>query len=233
MIRNLTTVAKSRLMAAALSAAVLGAVPSTSLAEHWGNDRGPAPAYRGRVESRDGYDNRNDRRDDHGGGRIDIHLGGPTWDRPPVIEERTAQVWVEPVYRTVSERVWVPAEYRTVTDRVWREPVVQRVRQNVWVPDRYEDRDIGRWEHGRRVIVRERVLVAPGHYELRNCDVVVVPGHYEDITRQELVCDGHWAMVNREELICPGHWETRVERVAVGPRHDDSARIDLKIPIRW
>lgn len=119
----------------------------------------------------------------HGRPHIEIHQAPPP---PPVYEQREVRVWVEPVYRTVTDRQWVAPEYRTVSDRVW-------------VPDQYELRDVSRFEHGRRYLYRERVLVQPGHYDM--------------VTRQELVCDGHWQNVERQELVTPGHYETRIENV--------------------
>jgi hypothetical protein len=106
-----------------------------------------------------------------------------------------------PVYRDRVEQVWVAPVYRTVCDRVWCEPVVQDVRDRVWVDSVYEFRDVVRYERGRRVIVRERVLVSPGHYEDRHRQVVVTPGH--------------WDNVERQELVTPGHWEPRTRRVPV------------------
>lgn len=125
----------------------------------------------------------------HGRPHIDIYRLPPPPAPVPVPETREVRVWVEPVYQTVTERQWVPAEYRTVID-------------HVWVPDRFEFRDHPRWEYGRHVIYRERILV--------------VPGHYEDVPRQELVCEGHYADVQRQVLVTPGHWETRIEPVVVG-----------------
>jgi hypothetical protein len=125
----------------------------------------------------------------HGRPHIDIYRVPPP-PAPPV-GNREVRVWVEPVYQTVTDRQWVPAEYRTVVDRVW-------------VPDRFEMREYPRWDHGRRVIFRERVLVAPGHYE--------------DAPRQELVCDGHYEDVQRQVLVTPGHWETRIEPVVLVPQ---------------
>ena len=153
-------------MKAVLAAATLGVMPTAAFAGH------------------------------HGGLRIgiDIHAG-PTIERvpapppPPVAyEERAVQVWVEPVYRTVTDRQWVPATYRTVSDRVL-------------VPERCEYRDVVRYERGWRRVYRERVVVQPARYEI--------------VQRQELVCDGHWENVTRQELVAPGHYETRVERVPV------------------
>ena len=93
--------------------------------------------------------------------------------------ERTARVWVPPVYRTVCEQVWIAPVYRTVCERVW-------------VPDRYEERcewvGYGHFRRERTV----RVLVEPGHYEERERQVEVAAGYYKTVERQELVCEGHW-----------------------------------------
>lgn len=126
----------------------------------------------------------------HGRPHVEIYRVPPAPPAPPV-EGREVRVWVEPVYQTVTDRQWVAAEYRTVVD-------------HVWVPERYEVRDLPRWDHGHRIIHRERVLV--------------VPGHYEDASRQELVCGGHYEDVQRQMLVTPGHWETHVEPVDVAPR---------------
>ena len=56
------------------------------------------------------------------------------------VEERRVKVWVEPVYRTVTEKVWVDPTFRMVTDRVWQEPVVRIQTERVFIPDRYETR---------------------------------------------------------------------------------------------
>jgi len=95
--------------------------------------------------------------------RIDLHIGPHFgWhDDRPRYEDREVRVWVDPVYRTVYDRVWCP--------------------------DRYEDRDVVEYFHGYRRVIRERVLVEPGHYQ--------------DVPRQE--------------LLTPGHWETHIERVPI------------------
>jgi hypothetical protein len=218
-------------VASVLSLAALAALPSTAGA----GDRGDR-YDRGSRYSRDDWRRDNLRHESRGGTRVDIDIRtGPTWERVPappvVLEER---VWVEPVYRTVCDRVWVPAAYRTVIDKVWVEPVIERRIDRVWVPDRYEWRDVVRYDEcGRRICRRERVLVERGHFGSRPCDVVVAPGHYKECPRQELVCDGRWETVERQELVSAGHWETR--RVAAAPRYEErsTARIDLTIPVRW
>lgn len=165
--------------------------------------------------------------DDHdrwnatGGVRVNFDFGRPH------VEERATQVWVEPVYQTAVDHVWVAPTYRTVTDRVWCPPVTQNVTQRVWIPDRFEGRDVVRYEHGRRCIVRENVLVAPGHYEDRVTQVEVTPGHYDEAQHQELVCAGHYEDVQRQVLVAPGHFETRVAEI----EHRDS--VAVRFPIRW
>src|SRR4051812_11099691 len=56
----------------------------------------------------------------------------------PVYEERTNRVWVEPVYRTECIRIPVGGHYETRCERVWVEPI-------------YENREVVRYERGRRV----------------------------------------------------------------------------------
>jgi hypothetical protein len=172
----------------------------------------------------------------HGNVRLDIDLRGGTAvveqrrECEPVYENRQSRVWVEPVYRTCTDRRWVEPVYRTVCDHVWREAVVNTVCDRVWVPDRYERRDVVRWAHGCRTLVREAVLVEPGHYDTVKHDVVVTPGHFEDVQRQELVCAGRWETTDRQELVSAGHWEVRTDRVVVRPgRVEDRplARVDF------
>lgn len=223
-------------VASALSLAVSAALPSTAL----GGDRHDRGSRYGRDDRRDDHRSRHDewRRDSRGGnarGDIDIRTG-PAWERvppPPVcVEER---VWVEPVYRTVFDRVWVAPVYRTVTEKVWVEPVIERRSDRVWIPDRYAVRETVCYERGRRIIRREHVLIERGHFEYRPCDVVVQPGHFKECPRQELVCEGRWESVDRRELVSAGHWETRRVAAAPPPRYEEhsSARIDLRIPVRW
>lgn len=194
-------------LGAVLAIAAAGAVPKVALAD--ARDHGDRAA---RVEHRD---DRSDHRDDHfrsghdhddhdsGGIRIGvgIPIGGDPQPEPAVAETR---VWVDPVYRPVTEQQWVPPVYRTVTE-------------HVWVPDRYEWRDVERYERGRRVIERVQVLVQPGHYE--------------DCQRQELVCAGHTETVEHQELVTPGHWEIREAPVVVQPPpREPSFHIDLRLP---
>ena len=128
--------------------------------------------------------------------------------------ERRVQVWCEPVYRTVCDDVWTPPVYRVVCDRVWHEPVYRVEREQLWVPDRYEVRDIVRYDLcGCRTITQERVLVEPAHYEIREHQVLVSAGHFEDVERQVCVCEGHYDHVTRQELVTPGHYEWRTELV--------------------
>ena len=133
---------------------------------------------------------------------IDIRAGQRHID-PPIVEDRPVRVWVEPVYRTVSEQVWCA-------------PVTQTVTERVWCPDRYEDQRIER-RYGR--ITYERVLV-PGHYEDRTHDVVVTPGHYDQVQRQELVTPGHYEMRTDRVVI----ERSQVDDRAVG-------RFGLRLPL--
>jgi hypothetical protein len=205
--------------AGVLAMATMAAAPVTALAGH--RDGG-------------GWD----RGHDHSGGlRIGVDLP-PVVVQPPVDEvycqPAQTQVWVEPVYRTVSERQWVPATYRTVSDRVWVEPVVRNDCARVLVADRYEWRDVVHYEYGYRRVIRERVLVEPAHYVDQPQTAVVTPGHYEDVQRQELVCDGHWETVERQELVYPGHWETRqmlAERPFAADNHGGLS-VEVHLPLR-
>jgi hypothetical protein len=142
--------------------------------------------------------------------------------RGPRFEERRVRVWVEPVYRNVSDRVWVEPVYRTVPDRVWRKPEVRVQFDRVWVPDRYEVRTTTRRDRfGRLVKTREKILIEPGHHEKRRSEVVVRPGFWDTVERQEMVSEGRWDVVTRQELVSAGRWEWRVQRVRVDrPRRD-------------
>src|SRR5690349_4382486 len=141
-----------RFGAGVVLAAAIGATPSAALA--------------GRHDDYDHGDRYRDH--DRGDVRIGFNLPGIAIEprfSPPVCEPTEARVWVAPVYRTVCDRQWVPATYRTVCERVWVEPVMRTVCDRVYVPDGYEWRDVVRYEYGYRRVCRERVLVAPAHYE--------------------------------------------------------------------
>lgn len=144
-----------------LAAAAIGAIPTAALADrHDVQDRGHDRVSR--DDDRHGRERGDQDNRSRGGFRLDIEIHNrPSIERVPAYEDREVRVWVEPVYRTVTNRVWVA--------------------------DRYETREVDRYDHGRRERWEERVLVEPAHYE--------------DVCRQELVCEGHW--------------ETHMERVAV------------------
>jgi hypothetical protein len=218
---------------AALMAAVVGAIPTAALADHRGYDR------------RDYGHHDEWRHDDHrGGGYVGIQIGGGTvYDRcpppapvcppPPVCAEE--RVWVEPVYRTVTDRRWVEPVYRTVCDKVWIEPVTRTEYTREWVPDRYEWRNIDHWANGKRYLSRESVLVEAAHWADVPHTVEITPGRYEDRPRQELVSAGHWENCDRQEVVCAGHWETRPVIVAapvvVAPplRHYEQSRVSIGV----
>ena len=154
---------------------------------------------------------------------VDPGVPGPA---TVVYAPQPAQVWVEPVYRTVCDRQWVPATVQTVTTRVWVAPVTTTATQRVFVPDQFGWRTVLAYDGwGRPYRARQWVLVAPAHDEDRENAVVVTPGHYEDVPQQQVVSEGHWTSVDRQELVAPGHWEARVDTVAIPvcppppPRH--------------
>lgn len=197
-----------------LSIATLGVLSAPALAGRFdgGGTGGRNPDRdddRGRRYERHDRDARSgDRHDDRGDGRgvgyVGIQIGGGTICPPPP--------------RVIEERVWVPPVYRTVYDRVWIEPVTRTEYERVWVTDRYEWRDAVRCVNGRDIVVRDYVLVEPGHYVDQPRTVVVTPGRFEDRPRQELVC--------------VGRWEVRTVAVAGAPRYEgSSARIDFRFPL--
>jgi len=200
----------NRFLAGGIVAAAVAALPAAANAGY-------------RDWHRDGW-----RHDDHDHGHFDIRIGGGDYGTcpPPVYQE---QVWVAPVYRTVTQQVWVPATSTTVVDHVWVEPVVQRTTEHTWVPDRYELRDVTRWENGRQVTCKENVLVEAGHYADVPHDVVITPGHYEDRPRQQFV-DAHYETVTRQEVVVPGHYEL-IDRVAAAPVQRDGFSLGVRIPI--
>src|SRR5690242_3018302 len=151
---------------------------------------------------------------------VDIRIGEPH-PAEPRYEERPVRVWVPAIYRTVSDRRWVEPVYRTVVDRRWVEPVYRTECDRVWVPEVWETREVRYRDRGGWCIRRERVLVAPAHYETRDRRVCVSEGRWETCERRELVCGGHWENVDRQELVCEGHYETRIERVPCEPRGRD------------
>jgi hypothetical protein len=170
----------------------------------------------------------------HGGGlQLNFVVPGPVVVDPQCAPPVETRVWVEPIYRTVSQRQWVDADYQTVAERVWVPTTTTASTQHVWMPDRYGWRDVETYEWGRRYLHREWVLVEAGHYEDVLGPAVCVPGHYEDVQRQQLVCDGHWAMVDHQELVAPGHWETRVaDSPPVVVQQPPSVVFGLQIPLR-
>jgi len=132
------------------------------------------------------------------------------------------RVFVEPVYRTVSDRVWVEPVYRDVCDRVWHEAVYDDRRERVWVDERFEYREVVRFDLcGNRIVCRERVCVEPGHYEERRVRVCVREGYWQDVSRREVVCDGHWKKIERRECVSEGYWTTNTVRERRNSWHGD------------
>jgi hypothetical protein len=77
-----------------------------------------------------------------------------------------------------------------------------------------------RYDHcGRRTVCRERVLVAPAHYEY--------------VTRRVEMCAGRWEAVERQEVVTPGHWEYQAERVLVDNGHHHHNRTALDVYARF
>ncbi|HEY7087714.1 MAG TPA: hypothetical protein VH518_06460 [Tepidisphaeraceae bacterium] len=163
MIRKLNSL-KKLVLAGALGVAGLVPAASTFAGDRW--DHG------------DRYDHHDWHHDNHDNGHyfFGIRIGEPYPAYPAPVTQR---VWVAPVYQTVCDHVWVEPVYRTDCDRVWVEPA-------------YQARNVVRWEHGRRVVCSEQVLVAAGHFEDRPHQVLVTPGHFEDVQRQVVLTPGHW-----------------------------------------
>lgn len=105
---------------------------------------------------------------------FDYRAGRAQLCDPPIIRERC----VEP-------------EYRVVVDRVWHEPVVRTECETVWVPDRYECHERVYFRCGQRVVVREQVLVEPGHFQMIERQVVVREGYWEEIERFGRIAVAH------------------------------------------
>jgi hypothetical protein len=104
---------------------------------------------------------------------------GVSINEPARRVETASQVWVGPVYRTVTERVWVAPVYTTITE-------------NVWVPEQIQYREYPQGSGADRWVERVPVGVIPAHYERQSRQVESIPGHWEDVVRQELVSAGHW-----------------------------------------
>lgn len=111
----------------------------------------------------------------------------------PVYEERATQVWVEPVYRTECVPVFVNEYYETRCERVWVEPL-------------YEVREVVRFEHGRRCVSRERVLVRAGGWQYVDRRVCV-PAHYRNEDRQVLLTPGHFETRTGRACVREGRWD--------------------------
>lgn len=118
---------------------------------------------------------------------LSIRFGDPVVRRPDCV----TQIWVEPVYRTVSERVRV-------------EPVYKTICEDVCVPARHETTERVCFEHGRRVTRLERVLI---------------PAHTERVERRVCMSEGRYDCVEHRVVVCAGHYETQTLAVEVSHRH--------------
>jgi hypothetical protein len=145
----------------------------------------------------------------------------------PRHHERRVRYWVRPVYRTVTERVWVEPVYRTESDRVWVEPVYETVYEEVHVPARYEVREIVKHRHGRRIVIRERVLIKPACVERVPKEVCVSEGRWDVVERRVCVSEGRWNVIEKRVCVSEGRWDYRVERVEVSG-HEEETLLDLR-----
>ena len=68
-----------------------------------------------------------------------------------------------------------------------------QVDEEVQAPARYEVRETVRYERGRRVVIRERVLVEPA------CT--------RRIARNVCVSEGRWDVIEKRVCVTPGRWE--------------------------
>src|SRR4051812_41862430 len=149
------------------------------------------------------------RADNHG--HVDFGIG--FFGGHDHVRERTERVWVDAVWKNEG-RVWVEPVWEKVSDRVWCPPVTRDVCTRVWIEPSYEVRETTVWEHGRRIVRRERVEVAPGHYEERHSDIVVADGHWDTTDKWVLRSDGHFEGKDRWVCVSEGHCEDRVIREA-------------------
>lgn len=162
---------------------------------------------------------------------IDFHTGRTKVRREteygPRHRERRVRYWVLPVYRTVTERVWVEPVYRTEIERVWVEPLYETVYEEVHCPARYEVREITKRRHGRRIVIRQRVLIEPAHVQRVPRRVCVREGRWDVVERRVCVSEGHWDVIERRVCVSEGRWDYRVEHVEVSG-HEEETLLDLK-----
>jgi hypothetical protein len=130
--------------------------------------------------------------------------------------------WVEPTYRTVSERVWVEPVYRCETERVWVEPVYKTVYEEVRVPERWEVRETVRYERGRKIVTRERILVEATCVRRVPRRVCVSEGRWDVVEKKVCVSEGHWDVFEKRVCVSEGHWDYRTERVEVSRREEET-----------
>lgn len=182
-----------------------------------------APMAQARDHDRDKDVDFGVRADDHGNVGLDLSfIGG----RDHGVRERSERIWVDPVWKCETDRIWVDAVYENQCQQVWCKPVTKDVCTKVWVEPTFEVRETTSYDHGRQIVRRERVQVAPGHYDEQHSTVVVTEGHYKSVDNWVLKCDGHWETKERWVCASDGHWEDRVIREAP-LRTERVERLDL------
>jgi len=132
---------------------------------------------------------------------------------------------VEPVYATQPRTILVPARYEERSREIWREPVYEDRRTLVTVPPRTEIRDVPRFIHGRFAgYDRQTVVVESGRQEWRTDRVLIQPGRWETVYDRVLVEPERTQVVYDQVLVTPGYWES-AQGVSFGyfghNRHDD------------
>lgn len=138
-------------------------------------------------------------------GDVSIDLQFNTGHRgpPPIYQPyQPYQPAYQPVYQPAVTRVWVAPVYNTVTENTWHEPVTQDSVSTQWVPDEWALQDVRRVDQfGRRIIVREQVLVVPGHMQDIHTPVVVQAGYWAPEAKTVLVRDGYWQTVEAPPVV--------------------------------
>lgn len=117
--------------------------------------------------------------------------------------------WIEPVYATQPRTIIVPAQYEERSRQVWREPVYEERRTLVQVPPRTEIREVPRYVNGRIVgYDRQTVIVESGRQEWRTERILVQPGRWETVVDRVMVQPERTQTVYEQVVVSPGYWES-------------------------
>ncbi len=140
------------------------------------------------------------------------------------------RVWIPPVYTSTPKVVVVPAVYEERTRQVWHEPVYETRRVLVEEPAEVVRERVPRYDRHGRFVGYGTVdrVVRPARKVWREENVLIKAGHYDTVVDRVCVQPERKDVVYERVLLKPGYW-TYVRSANDRPRYYSRDRGGLDI----